>query len=81
MGLSAANALLKILEEPPGGTVFISITHRRSAVLPTIMSRCQRIDLPAPARKNALRWLHTQIAEERVEEGERKFKRPSGQHG
>ncbi len=35
----ARNALLKILEEPPEDTVFILTTARRSAILPTILSR------------------------------------------
>lgn len=37
----AANALLKTLEEPAGGTVFILLTSTVSALLPTIVSRCQ----------------------------------------
>ncbi|MTV48434.1 DNA polymerase III subunit delta' [Heliobacillus mobilis] len=36
----AANALLKILEEPPGPTVFILVTDRGHGILPTILSRC-----------------------------------------
>lgn len=38
---SVANALLKILEEPPADTIFIGISHRPGALLPTIRSRCQ----------------------------------------
>ena len=40
---SAANALLKILEEPQGKTVFILLDNARRPLLPTIISRCQRI--------------------------------------
>lgn len=36
----AQNALLKVLEEPPGNTVFILVAHRDSPLLPTIVSRC-----------------------------------------
>lgn len=36
----AQNALLKVLEEPPGETVFILIAHNESPLLPTIVSRC-----------------------------------------
>lgn len=36
---SARNALLKTLEEPPAGTLFILLTQNRSAILPTILSR------------------------------------------
>ncbi|MFN0058261.1 MAG: DNA polymerase III subunit [Planctomycetota bacterium] len=39
----AANALLKILEEPPPGVVFLLITSRPAQLLPTIASRCQRV--------------------------------------
>lgn len=43
---SSANALLKILEEPPGNTTFILVTDNKAALLPTIISRCQQIDIP-----------------------------------
>jgi DNA polymerase-3 subunit delta' len=36
----AANSLLKILEEPPAGTVFFLLTTNPAALLPTIRSRC-----------------------------------------
>ncbi len=47
VGTESANALLKVLEEPNPGTVFILTTSRRSSLLPTIVSRCQslRFDL------------------------------------
>lgn len=38
---AAANAFLKTLEEPPDATHFILLTHRPSALLPTLRSRCQ----------------------------------------
>ncbi|MCH8825633.1 MAG: DNA polymerase III subunit delta' [Chloroflexi bacterium] len=41
----AANALLKILEEPPEGVVFLLLTSDTGSILPTIISRCQRIEL------------------------------------
>jgi DNA polymerase-3 subunit delta' len=41
MNTSAANALLKSLEEPPPRTIFILITHSPGRLLPTIRSRCQ----------------------------------------
>lgn len=41
---AAANALLKILEEPPSQTYFILVTARSMKLLPTIRSRCQRVD-------------------------------------
>ena len=39
----AANAILKTLEEPSSGTVFILLTSAVSALLPTIVSRCQTV--------------------------------------
>jgi DNA polymerase III, gamma/tau subunits len=41
---SAANALLKILEEPPPNTIFFLISHAPGRLLPTIRSRCRRLD-------------------------------------
>jgi len=43
MNPSAANALLKVLEEPPERTVFILIAENKRDLLPTINSRCQPI--------------------------------------
>ena len=45
MNASAANALLKNLEEPPSRTLFILISHSPGALLPTIRSRCQIVKL------------------------------------
>ena len=42
---SAANALLKILEEPPAETIFLLVSHRPGQLLPTIKSRCHNIAL------------------------------------
>ncbi len=41
-----ANALLKILEEPPNKTLFILITSKMNLIIPTIQSRCQKIFFP-----------------------------------
>ena len=43
LNLHAANCLLKTLEEPPDDTVIILVAHTAMALLPTIVSRCQRI--------------------------------------
>ena len=42
---SAANALLKTLEEPPADTTFFLISHRPGQLLPTIRSRCHNLAL------------------------------------
>jgi DNA polymerase-3 subunit delta' len=41
----ASNALLKILEEPPPRALFLLISHAPGRLLPTIRSRCRRLDL------------------------------------
>jgi DNA polymerase-3 subunit delta' len=42
----AGNMLLKTLEEPPSATLFILVTTLESSVLPTLVSRCQRLRFP-----------------------------------
>jgi DNA polymerase-3 subunit delta' len=54
---SASNALLKTLEEPRAGTVFILVSDRPQQLLPTIRSRCFRVDFPVPDGHAALDWL------------------------
>ena len=46
---AAANSFLKLLEEPTPKTIFLLLTDRPDAILPTIVSRTQRIDLPMPS--------------------------------
>lgn len=45
MNANAANALLKILEEPPPHSVFFVLSHAPGRLLPTIRSRCRRLNL------------------------------------
>ncbi|MGB0498984.1 MAG: DNA polymerase III subunit delta' [Rubricella sp.] len=45
MNMNAANALLKLLEEPPAQSVFLLVCHRPGSVLPTIRSRCRELRL------------------------------------
>jgi DNA polymerase-3 subunit delta' len=45
MNASSANALLKILEEPPERCLFLVLSHAPGRLLPTIRSRCRRLDL------------------------------------
>lgn len=62
MNPSAANALLKGLEEPPAGAVFLLVSHRPARLLPTIRSRCVALPVPIPPRDAALGWLSAQGA-------------------
>jgi DNA polymerase-3 subunit delta' len=50
MNRNAANALLKILEEPPRRGLLLLISHHPGRLLPTIRSRCRRFSLTALAR-------------------------------
>lgn len=54
---SAANSLLKTLEEPPGDTLIILIADRAGRLPATIFSRCQRIEISPPDEGEALAWL------------------------
>jgi DNA polymerase-3 subunit delta' len=60
LNLAAANALLKVLEEPPLNTVFVLVSDQPRRLLPTIRSRCGRIDIGLPPADAATRWLTTQ---------------------
>lgn len=59
MNPNSANALLKNLEEPGDNVLFILLSSRINAVLPTIKSRCQQISLPVPDHDLAVQWLNT----------------------
>lgn len=60
LNLAAANALLKMLEEPPSNTIFLLVSSQPQQLLPTIISRCQVIDMPIPSKNNAIEWLNAQ---------------------
>lgn len=47
MNQSAANTLLKLLEEPPAKTIFLMISENTGQIIPTIMSRTQLIRVPS----------------------------------
>ncbi len=57
---ASANALLKVLEEPPAKTLFLLVSSQPQRLLATITSRCQAIDMPLPSREDALAWLTAQ---------------------
>lgn len=60
MNVSAANALLKTLEEPSGSFLFLLVSDAPHRLLPTIRSRCRSWPLTAPTREIALAWLEQQ---------------------
>lgn len=57
LNVHAANALLKTLEEPPEGVVFLLVTTQPDRLLPTILSRCRRVVLTRPDDKQSTQWL------------------------
>jgi DNA polymerase-3 subunit delta' len=59
MNAAAANALLKILEEPPSSVYFILVSSRVKLLLPTIRSRCRVIAFGPPDAVAATAWLAT----------------------
>jgi DNA polymerase-3 subunit delta' len=60
LNMPASNALLKTLEEPPPGTVFLLASNGLDRLLPTILSRCRKFALPMPDHAEALAWLQAQ---------------------
>ena len=55
----SANSLLKTLEEPGAGVILMLVSDRPLAVLPTLRSRCQRVDCPIPPESEVRAWLGT----------------------
>src|SRR5579862_1271414 len=60
MNVATANSLLKNLEEPPAGAVFLLVSHHPARLLPTIRSRCVPVPVPLPEPKAAAAWLAAQ---------------------
>jgi DNA polymerase-3 subunit delta' len=52
---NAANALLKVLEEPPRQSLFLLVSHAPARVLPTILSRCRKLPLRPLATDDVIR--------------------------
>ncbi|ARP94243.1 DNA polymerase III subunit delta' [Bordetella genomosp. 13] len=67
LNVISANALLKVLEEPPPNTVFLLVADAPDRLLPTLVSRCRRLPLAAPEPALALQWLQQQGVEPAAE--------------
>lgn len=61
MNVSSANALLKVLEEPPAQTLFLLVTNQPDKLLITILSRTQRIAVNAFTDEEAATYLRQQL--------------------
>jgi DNA polymerase-3 subunit delta' len=57
LNASAANALLKTLEEPPGDAVLILVSHNPTQLPATVRSRCQNLHVRPPDAEAAIPWL------------------------
>ena len=60
MNAAAANALLKMLEEPPAGTFLILVSDQPRRLPATIRSRCRAVAAPRPSAEAAQSWLQAQ---------------------
>jgi len=60
LNVVSANALLKVLEEPPAHTLFLLVADAPDRLLPTLVSRCRRLPLAAPEPTVAQQWLAEQ---------------------
>ncbi|KTT68554.1 AAA family ATPase [Sphingomonas sanguinis] len=63
-----ANALLKNLEEPPAGTVFLLVSHAPGRLLPTIRSRCRLLRFERLSDDDVARVLRQQLPEAEEDE-------------
>jgi DNA polymerase III subunit delta' len=68
---SAANKLLKLLEEPPAHLIFILVSSRAEALLPTIRSRCQAVRFSRVTQQELRLWLQEHRPE--IKEAELSF--------
>lgn len=60
MNVQAANALLKVLEEPSDTVVFVLVSNSKDRLLPTIKSRCRHFPLNMPTKTAAVEFLQQQ---------------------
>ncbi|MBC6428853.1 MAG: DNA polymerase III subunit delta' [Cellvibrionales bacterium] len=57
MNPNAANACLKVLEEPPGNSLLLLLSERPQLLLPTVRSRCVSLRLPPPTAAQSATYL------------------------
>ncbi len=69
LNVNAANALLKLLEEPPGNSVIVLVSASPHRLTATIRSRCRKLHIDPPSAKTAMVWLKQQgLAEKEAEQ-------------
>jgi DNA polymerase-3 subunit delta' len=78
---SAANALLKMLEEPPPNSLFLIVSHAPGRLLPTIRSRCRRLQFQPLADDAMASVLDTLLPERSADERARLIPLSNGSIG
>ncbi len=63
MNVNAANALLKTLEEPPGGAMLLLAAAQPARLPATIRSRCRLLRVPVPDQRSVKHWLKPATAD------------------
>lgn len=66
LNISAANALLKTLEEPPANALLILLSSESGRLLPTIRSRCLNLTLREVPKPDIISWLSQQGVPEKT---------------
>lgn len=61
MNRASSNAFLKTLEEPNGRVLLLLVSHRMGVLLPTIISRCQRLTFIPCTHDTTVQWLQKEI--------------------
>lgn len=67
MNVNAANALLKLLEEPPADTLLVCVTDQAHRLPATVRSRCAIVTFAVPSRETAREWLTARIDSDSVD--------------
>lgn len=71
MNAECANKLLKLIEEPPAQTFFLLVSNEAERILPTILSRTQRIEVKGIDRESMIETLAASHGQERAEQAVR----------
>ena len=66
MNISSSNSLLKTLEEPPGDTLIILVSHKPASLPITVRSRCQKIKISASSM-HVREWLEGKVEPELIQ--------------
>ncbi|MCY4273897.1 MAG: hypothetical protein OXE41_00625 [Gammaproteobacteria bacterium] len=67
LNINAANALLKLLEEPPEDSLLFLLSSEPSRLPPTVLSRCVQIQLQRPSHEQVQLWLKDHTASEDID--------------